>query len=231
MTRRQVEHLAAALVLLGAGICLTAAVHHKRPVADPVKDSPRETPSAASRSVARPSLPLLALAASPVKPQGAAPVPALATEPSSPSATRTARNGTAVSPASVEGAQETQTADKSSAGQPINQATTPSRTADTAEGLGAGIGEGAAPGPTAQYLALRHRIAWCESRLDPTAVNPESGAAGLFQFMPETFKAVTGLEPPASAYPIDVQRQAFDALYAEAGTSPWSASKSCWSSK
>jgi Transglycosylase SLT domain len=30
-------------------------------------------------------------------------------------------------------------------------------------------------------------IAWCESRLDPHATNPNSGAAGLYQFMWPTF--------------------------------------------
>jgi hypothetical protein len=81
----------------------------------------------------------------------------------------------------------------------------------------------------AGYLALRHRIAWCESRNDPTAVNRSSGAAGAFQFTPGTWQSVTGLEPPASAYPIDVQRRAFDALYAMRGTRPWYSSRSCWS--
>ncbi len=31
------------------------------------------------------------------------------------------------------------------------------------------------------------RVARCESNLDPSAVNPSSGASGLFQFMPSTF--------------------------------------------
>jgi uncharacterized protein YraI len=31
------------------------------------------------------------------------------------------------------------------------------------------------------------RVARCESNLDPVAVNPSSGASGLFQFMPSTF--------------------------------------------
>ena len=33
------------------------------------------------------------------------------------------------------------------------------------------------------------RVAWCESRYNPYAVNPRSGAAGLFQFMPATWAA------------------------------------------
>jgi len=33
------------------------------------------------------------------------------------------------------------------------------------------------------------RVAWCESRYNPYAVNARSGAAGLFQFMPSTWAA------------------------------------------
>jgi hypothetical protein len=33
------------------------------------------------------------------------------------------------------------------------------------------------------------RVAWCESRYNPSAVNARSGASGLFQFMPRTWAA------------------------------------------
>jgi hypothetical protein len=33
------------------------------------------------------------------------------------------------------------------------------------------------------------RVAWCESRYDPSAYNASSGASGLFQFMPRTWAA------------------------------------------
>jgi len=83
--------------------------------------------------------------------------------------------------------------------------------------------------PTAaQWAKLRARIAWCESRSDPRAVNKASGASGLYQFMPGTWRAVTGLEPPASAYSADVQTAAFDKLFALRGTQPWNSSRSCW---
>ena len=32
------------------------------------------------------------------------------------------------------------------------------------------------------------RIAWCESKWQPGAFNPASGAAGLFQFIPQTWE-------------------------------------------
>lgn len=86
----------------------------------------------------------------------------------------------------------------------------------------------AATGPSA-YEKLRAAISWCESRNQPTVVNKTSGAAGLFQFMPRTWEAVTGLKPPASAYSVAVQTAAFDALYKLHGTQPWDSSKGCWS--
>ena len=88
----------------------------------------------------------------------------------------------------------------------------------------AGEGEQAA-----SYKALRARISWCESRNEPTAVNPTSGAAGLYQFLDATFEAVTGLPGKASGYSAEVQTAAFDRLYAADGTSPWNSSKGCWS--
>jgi hypothetical protein len=52
------------------------------------------------------------------------------------------------------------------------------------------------------------RVAWCESRYNPSAVNARSGASGLFQFMPATWAAnsvragyagVSVFDPVASA--------------------------------
>jgi hypothetical protein len=81
----------------------------------------------------------------------------------------------------------------------------------------------------AGYLKLRAAIAWCESRNTPTAVNKTSGASGTYQFMAETWRAVTGLPGSAGDYPESVQDAAFDKLYAADGTRPWNASKGCWS--
>src|SRR5690348_10397577 len=89
------------------------------------------------------------------------------------------------------------------------------------------VGKASAAGPSA-YEKLRAAISWCESRNQPTVINKTSGAAGLFQFMPQTFRAVTGLKPPASAYSVAIQTAAFDALYAAQGTAPWRASEWCW---
>lgn len=41
------------------------------------------------------------------------------------------------------------------------------------------------------------RVAVCESHLNPDAVNPESGASGVFQFLPSTWAA----NAPRAGYP------------------------------
>ena len=87
-------------------------------------------------------------------------------------------------------------------------------------------------GPTAiadKHGTIKQRIAWCESRGHLDAVNPVSGASGPWQFLDATFEAATGLPGKASDYPLSVQSEAFDELFAQQGTRPWRASKGCWS--
>jgi hypothetical protein len=62
-----------------------------------------------------------------------------------------------------------------------------------------------------------------ESGGNPRAVNPSSGAGGLFQFLPSTWAGL-GLGYPGGAQtaPVGVQEEGFAKLYAEAGTAPWS---------
>lgn len=54
------------------------------------------------------------------------------------------------------------------------------------------------PGEVANALS----IIWCESRGDPTAVNPTSQAAGLFQAMPQWYTGV-GFTQPSPYGPFD----------------------------
>lgn len=65
-----------------------------------------------------------------------------------------------------------------------------------------------------------------ESGGNPHAVNSSSGAGGLFQFLPSTWSSLGYSGRPQDA-PVSVQRQAFQKLYAQAGTSPWSPSDGC----
>jgi hypothetical protein len=79
-----------------------------------------------------------------------------------------------------------------------------------------------------RVAGIQARIRWCESRNNYRAENPNSTASGAYQFLDGTWRSVTGLEPPASAYPPAVQDTAFVKLYAQLGTKPWIASQSCW---
>ncbi len=64
------------------------------------------------------------------------------------------------------------------------------------------------------------RVAWCESRYHPNSVNSDSGASGLFQFMPGTWAGT----PWASQSPFDPVANANAAawLYSHYGPGRWS---------
>ena len=64
------------------------------------------------------------------------------------------------------------------------------------------------------------RIAYCESRYHPNSVNSDSGASGLFQFMPGTWAGT----PWASQSPFDpvANAQAAAWLYSRYGPGRWS---------
>ena len=65
-----------------------------------------------------------------------------------------------------------------------------------------------------------------ESGGNPGAVNASSGAGGLYQFLPSTWSSLGYGGLPENA-PVWEQNQAFQKLYAQAGTSPWSPSDGC----
>jgi hypothetical protein len=66
------------------------------------------------------------------------------------------------------------------------------------------------------------RVAWCESRYDPLAYNRRSGAAGLYQFLPSTWRATP--QGRAGLSPFDPYANAAAAawLYRTAGPGQWS---------
>jgi Transglycosylase-like domain/LysM domain len=69
-----------------------------------------------------------------------------------------------------------------------------------------------------------------ESGGNPRAVNPSSGAGGLFQFLPSTWAGLgyaAAYPGGAQTAPVSVQMAAFAKLYAEAGTSPWAPYDGC----
>lgn len=94
---------------------------------------------------------------------------------------------------------------------------------------------GAAPAPPAQSSgpvtaggSFEQCVIQRESGGDPTAVNPSSGASGLFGFLPSTWASL-GLGYPggASTAPVSVQEQGFNILYARDGTAPWAPYDGC----
>ena len=72
-------------------------------------------------------------------------------------------------------------------------------------------------GPRAVQWAMN--VAWCESRYHPNSVNTDSGASGLFQFLPSTW----GGTPYASKSPFDPRANSFAAawLYSHYGPGRW----------
>jgi len=65
-----------------------------------------------------------------------------------------------------------------------------------------------------------------ESGGNPAAVNPASGAGGLYQFLPSVWSSLgyPGLPQDAS---VAMQNAAFARLYAQSGASPWAPSDGC----
>ena len=81
------------------------------------------------------------------------------------------------------------------------------------------------------------RIAGCESGSGPnspgsyTAQNPRSTASGRYQFLDSTWQGMDAAEgySRAADAPPAVQDAAARELLAEQGTTPWDASRGCWS--
>jgi LysM repeat protein len=77
---------------------------------------------------------------------------------------------------------------------------------------------------TAGMAAFEACVISRESGGNPRAVNPSSGAGGLYQFLPSTWASLgfaSAYPGGAQTAPVSVQRAAFAKLYAEAGPSPW----------
>lgn len=80
--------------------------------------------------------------------------------------------------------------------------------------------------PVVPQSAFEACVIQNESGGNPTAVNPVSGAAGLYQFLPSTWADYDGYSSAADAPPA-VQQQYFEQVYAEDGTAPWAPYDGC----
>lgn len=82
---------------------------------------------------------------------------------------------------------------------------------------------------TVDIPAVLTRIRECESHGNYRAENGVSTASGAYQFVDGTWRSVTGLQPPASAYSRAVQDRAAVKLWAGGkGAHHWAASRHCW---
>ena len=73
---------------------------------------------------------------------------------------------------------------------------------------------------TASGGGFQQCVISAESGGDPSAVNPASGAGGLYGFLPSTWESLGYSGLPEDA-PVATQNAAFAAEYAQAGTAPW----------
>lgn len=89
----------------------------------------------------------------------------------------------------------------------------------------------ATPALAAAPADVRAAIISCESGGSATAQNSSSTASGLFQFINGTWKAYGGSTARAKDASVAEQNRVFERAFADAGTTPWNASKSCWSKK
>jgi resuscitation-promoting factor RpfC len=84
--------------------------------------------------------------------------------------------------------------------------------------------------PVTSYRAAPGSFQSCviqrESSGNPTAVNPSSGAGGLYGFLPSTWHALGFSGLPENA-PVAVQNAAFAKEYAQSGTSAWAPYDGC----
>jgi LysM repeat protein len=84
--------------------------------------------------------------------------------------------------------------------------------------------------PTQSYSAAPGSFQSCvieaESGGNPSAVNPATGAGGLYGFLPSTWQALGFSGLPENA-PVSEQNAAFAKQYAESGTSAWGAYDGC----
>lgn len=86
-----------------------------------------------------------------------------------------------------------------------------------------GVAEAGPPGGWGPIIS-------CESGGRASATNPSSTASGLFQFLDSTWRSVGGSGRAKDASVAEQYARA-ERLYAQQGTTPWNASRSCWAGK
>ena len=144
-------------------------------------------------------------------------IPAPARPASAPTTAVAATTGPAPAPPAGTAPAETSPAGTSPAG--TSRAGT-SRAETARAGTSRAGTSSAAPGTFQACVIAR------ESGGNARAVNPASGAGGLYQFLPGTWQSLGYSGLPQDA-PVSVQNAAFQQEYAQSGTSPWAPSDGC----
>lgn len=122
---------------------------------------------------------------------------------------------------------------------PVTNTTTtqpPTTTTTTTPPTGGELGEAEARGIISLFFApgdveLALQVSYCESRWDPGARNPLSGAAGLFQQIPRYWAGRSAAAGWAGANIYDAHANAAVSAWLVAqsgGWSHWEASQACW---
>jgi hypothetical protein len=121
-------------------------------------------------------------------------------------------------------------ADRDAHTRPAGRHKAPGRHASRPEGHHSGHAANPSHVGTGGMSAFEACVISRESGGNPRAVNPSSGAGGLFQFLPSTWAGLgyaAAYPGGAQTAPVSVQMAAFAKLYAEAGTSPWAPYDGC----
>ena len=144
-------------------------------------------------------------------------IPAPARPASAPATAVAATTGPAPAPPAGTSPAETSPAETPPAGT-ARAGTSPAETSPA--GTARAGTSSAAPGTFQACVIAR------ESGGNARAVNPASGAGGLYQFLPGTWQSLGYSGLPQDA-PVSVQNAAFQQEYAQSGTSPWASSDGC----
>ena len=111
---------------------------------------------------------------------------------------------------------------------PARLASAPTAVVAATAGPAAAPVSGTSPAGTSSVApgSFRACVIARESGGNARAVNPASGAGGLYQFLPGTWQSLGYSGLPQDA-PVSVQNAAFQRAYAQSGTGPWAPSDGC----
>ncbi len=119
-------------------------------------------------------------------------------------------------------------ASRAATGVPAGPASAPAAAVAATTGPAPAPAAGTSPAQTSSVApgSFQACVIARESGGNAQAVNPASGAGGLYQFLPATWQSLGYSGLPQDA-PVSVQNAAFQQAYAQSGTGPWAPSDGC----